>query len=417
MEDDSKSELEPPARSATLAELFQYATFQDKVLMGVGTFAAIVTGACQPVSMIFFGKIIDGLNENDLDVQNTVNNIIFLFIGLAGLNVFTSLLQITCWTIAGERQVQRMRTLYVRSIFSQEIGWFDLNGASALSTQTADLLGKVQDGITRRAADMIMYAATFALCFVVALTISWRLALVLLCVVPLLAGAGYLMISAVTNAEKKSGEQYAKAGGLAIEMLKSVRTVTALNMQPDAIARYRVYIVEAMNIGVLKGLMVGVGTGLTFFVSYLTYALGFWYGTSLVADDIDDNCSRGCLTGGDVIATFFSIIIGATALGQVFAPLTAFFTAKSTVCSIIDVIDRKPLIDNVSDEGLKPKKCSGQIDLRDVHFAYPSRMDIMVCTGYNLTIKSGETVALCGASGCGKVSGNRYVCKDISFTS
>jgi hypothetical protein len=45
----------------------------------------------------------------------------------------------------------------------------------------------------------------------------------------------------------------------------------------------------------------------------------------------------------------------------------------------------------------------GTIELKDVTFAYPSRPNIQVCKGYNLSIKAGETVALCGASGGGKV--------------
>jgi len=43
-------------------------------------------------------------------------------------------------------------------------------------------------------------------------------------------------------------EQYAAAGGLATETLNAIRTVTALNAQPDVINRYRVFLFKAMQV-------------------------------------------------------------------------------------------------------------------------------------------------------------------------
>lgn len=71
-------------------------------------------------------------------------------------------------------------------------------------------------------------------------------------------------------------EQYASAGGLATEALNAIRTVTALNMQPDVVSRYRVFLFEAMQVGIRKGFDVGFGNGALFCACFLTYALGFW---------------------------------------------------------------------------------------------------------------------------------------------
>ena len=63
------------------------------------------------------------------------------------------------------------------------------------------------------------------------------------------------------------------------------------------------------------------------------------------------------------------------------------------------------MIDGLSDEGLKPEaRATGEIAIKDVVFAYPSRPNLLVCKDYQLEVKAGETVALVGASGCGKVS-------------
>jgi hypothetical protein len=58
-----------------------------------------------------------------------------------------------------------------------------------------------------------------------------------------------------------------------------------------------------------------------------TYALGFWYSGKLVADSLQNDCiAKGnCLTGGTILSTFFSVIMGAIALGQIAPPATAFF--------------------------------------------------------------------------------------------
>lgn len=67
------------------------------------------------------------------------------------------------------------------------------------------------------------------------------------------------------------------AGGLATEALSAIRTVSALNIQADIVSKYRVYLNEAMNMGIKKGFNVGLGNAGTFTAFFLTYALGFWY--------------------------------------------------------------------------------------------------------------------------------------------
>ena len=45
---------------------------------------------------------------------------------------------------------------------------------------------------------------------------------------------------------------------------------------------------------------------------------------------------------------------------------------------------------------------TGQIDVKEVHFHYPSRPEVQVLQGLNVSVKPGQTLALVGPSGCGK---------------
>lgn len=388
--------------SATMSELFGEADALDYALMTMGTIGAVGTGASLPVFCILFGRMLDELNGGGT-LQESINFVVILFIIVACGNMVVSFLQVVGWTISGERQAQKLRIKYVRAMLSQEIGWFDTCGAGELSTKVADTCGKLQDGMGRRVGDVIQNGAQFVLSFVAALYLSWRLTVVLLASFPIIAASGAFMIAAITAAQNDSAGQYAKAGGLATEMLSGIRTVTALNAQPDAITRYRRFILEAMDVGLMKGFKVGLGNGMTFCASFFTYALGFWYGAKLIADQKDAGCTSNCLSGGTVIAVFFCVIIGASALGQLAPPLGAFFSAKAAAASVIEVLNRKPLIDGLADTGDKPTgRPQGSIELRNVDFSYPSRPNVKVCQGYNLVIRPGETVALCGSSGSGK---------------
>lgn len=45
---------------------------------------------------------------------------------------------------------------------------------------------------------------------------------------------------------------------------------------------------------------------------------------------------------------------------------------------------------------------SGNIEFRDVHFTYPTRQNVKVLQGLNVSVSQGQTLALVGGSGCGK---------------
>eukprot|EP01040_Poterioochromonas_malhamensis_P002792 gene2792-2974_t len=388
---------------ASLQELFSNAEPYDWLLMALGTAGGLATGVSLPIFNVIFGQLLDKLNESGSNFTDSINRLCLIFVYIAIGGLIAGFFQVWAWSTTGERQTQKFRMRYVRAILSQEVGWFDACGASELSTNVAELTGKIQDGLGRKMGDMCQYLAQVIAALGVAFYLSWKLTLVLLCAVPFIGAAGFFLITATTEAMHKSLEQYASAGGLATESLSAVRTVTALNMQPGIITKYRKYLFEALRVGTLKGLKVGLGNGGVFCACFLTYALGFWYGGNLVANDLRDGCTHDCVTGGEIMAAFFSTIMGSIALGQVAPPLTSFAAARAAVASILDVVNRKPLIDGLSDEGTKPEgRVSGEVILRDVNFAYPTRTDVVVCKDYQLTIRPGETVALVGPSGCGK---------------
>lgn len=78
-----------------------------------------------------------------------------------------------------------------------------------------------------------------------------------------------------------------------------------------------------------------------------------------------------------------------------------FNQAKAAGKEIFQMIERKPTI-SADLRGKTLDVINGNISVKDIHFAYPSRPEKMVLQGFSLSIPAGKVVAVVGSSGCGK---------------
>lgn len=91
-----------------------------------------------------------------------------------------------------------------------------------------------------------------------------------------------------------------------------------------------------------------------------------------------------------------------SSLGQISPCLSAFSAGQVAAFKIFQTISRKPDIDPYSRDGRVVEDIKGDVELRDVHFSYPSRPDERIFNGFSLFVPSGTTLALVGGSGTGK---------------
>ncbi|KAK3768852.1 hypothetical protein RRG08_053383 [Elysia crispata] len=89
-------------------------------------------------------------------------------------------------------------------------------------------------------------------------------------------------------------------------------------------------------------------------------------------------------------------------VGQAASFLPDYSKAQLSAGHIFTILDLVPKIDVYSTSGkAKPSK-SVDVELHNIQFSYPSRPEVTVLKGIDMSIKAGQTVALVGQSGCGK---------------
>lgn len=103
-----------------------------------------------------------------------------------------------------------------------------------------------------------------------------------------------------------------------------------------------------------------------------------------------------------VRSVIFAVLVAATALTQITPHIITITKGAAAADELLRIIDKKSAIDSLSTAGLTPEKCVGEIEVKALEFAYPSRPDTKVLNNLNLSVPTGKTTALVGASGSGK---------------
>ncbi|XP_031445942.1 ATP-binding cassette sub-family B member 5 isoform X3 [Phasianus colchicus] len=398
-------------------ELFRYADWVDILLMVVGLIAAAANGTGLPLMIIIFGDmtnafVLSGVNSSmsegssvnnsscqpsaGVDIEAEMTKFAYYYVGIGFAVLILSTVQVWTFLIAATRQTSRIRRKFFFAVLHQEMAWFDSTQIGTLNTRLTDDINTIHEGIGDKICIFVQFFSTFLTGIIIGFVHGWKLTLVILSVSPLLAASAAVWSTLLASLTAKELSAYAKAGAVAEEVLTAIRTVVAFNGQQKALAKYDTNLEAARRVGVKKSITTNTSLGVSQFLIFGSYALAFWYGTKLTAEEQEN------YDIGRVLIVFFSVLIGAFSLGQAAPNLESVANARGAAYEVYQIINKKRLIDSSSKEGYKPDKLKGEIEFRNIHFSYPSRPDITILKGLNLKVQTGKTIALVGASGCGK---------------
>lgn len=89
-----------------------------------------------PIFALIFSNTINAINVGpDEERRHNATRYSLLFIGLATVSLVINFVQSSCFSIAAERQVRKMREQFLAAVLRQEIGWFDQGNSGQLSTR------------------------------------------------------------------------------------------------------------------------------------------------------------------------------------------------------------------------------------------------------------------------------------------
>jgi ATP-binding cassette, subfamily B (MDR/TAP), member 1 len=235
---------------------------------------------------------------------------------------------------------------------------------------------------------------------------------------------------------------YAEAGSVVYQVVANIRTILALNAGDEMIEKFEAATKKAYDGAISQLVMMGIANGALMSSFMLGYIVVIGYGSYLLYDNVKSTgCDpSGAITdavackpaGENIFLALMGVIFGGATIPQISAALEAIQGSRAACFPALLAISRvsatgDPHVDKEATErnealqrrssmsalpqykidvssplGEKPSEVVGKIEFKDVSFAYPTRPESEVFSGFNLTIEAGKTVALVGPSGSGK---------------
>ena len=111
-----------------------------------------------------------------------------------GAGLFLSaLIQVTCFLVASENMMHRMRKAFFKAVLRQNIAWYDMNNSGTLATKLFDNLERIKEGTGDKVALAVQFTAQFFGGFVIAFTYDWKLTLIMMSLSPLMILTGVFL--------------------------------------------------------------------------------------------------------------------------------------------------------------------------------------------------------------------------------
>ncbi|KAF3659585.1 ABC transporter B family member 12 [Capsicum annuum] len=382
-------------------EMFRSSSLRYDSVVGFHSRRQLASGAtgnglCQVLVAVFFGDLVDsfGLNRTS-NVLQEVSKVSLRLVYLAIGSGVAAMLQVACWTVTAERQAARLRVLYLKSILRQDVTFFDkeVNTGEVIGKMSGDIF-IIQDAMGDKVGKLIRCISMFIGGFIIAFIKGWLLALVMLTpIVPLVLVVGVMFIF-MSRQASQSQKAYSEAANVVEQTIGSIRTVASFTGEKQAIEEYNKSLQKAYRYGVHEGLASGLGLGSAYFILFCNYALAFWYGGKMILE-------KG-YTGGSVLSITLALLNASMSIGEASPCLAAFTAGQAAASKMFETINRNPEIDVYNNSGIILDDIRGDIEIKDVHFGYPSRPKERVLNEFSLLIPSGKSTALVGGSGSGK---------------
>ena len=363
------------------------------------TILAPIFIALEVILEVFIPLIMGELMDNGIDKGDTsyvVKTGLFLVV-LCFLSLTCGVASSTAAAKASSGFAKNLRHDMYHNVQNFSFANIDKFSTSGLVTRLTTDVTNLQNSfqmiirIAVRSPAMLIFSLTMAL------SINAKISAIFLCVIPFLALGLALIISKAHPIFKRVFKTYDKLNNVVNENLHGIRVVKSFVREDEEEKKFKgVSGIIFSDTKKAEGLL-AFNAPLMQFSSYTCMILIAWFGAKLIINSGATEMTTGELFS--VITYTMQILSTLMMLSMIFVMLTMSKASGERVC---EVLDEKTDLHNPENPVMQVK--DGSIEFSNVGFSYAKNEDNLCLKNVNLSIKSGETVGVIGATGSSKTS-------------
>ena len=361
------------------------------VIMVCAGVAVMGVAACNLVLIRLAGSLWDLITVQK-DLQQ-LTAMVWMFIGLVVGQGILSMGHSYLTALASQRVMADFRTHVFSHLHRLSLNFFAKRRTGELISRLMNDVGVIQKLLTETPMDALKHLVTITGGVGFLLVMNWRLCLLILILLPLLAIVARIFGKRLKALSMKIQDQTAHVTTLIEEVVSGIREVKSFVQGQRENARFRVAVEGLLATTMQRTAVLAVFVPVITFFTFVMAIGVLWYGGKQVIE--------GQLSPGELFAfvLFAGILIGPfgsaarifSQVKEVQGAMIRVFELLDTPLDIQDSPDAQPLV-----------PIRGDVQFEEVQFAYEERPPVL--EGVSFSIKAGECVALVGPTGAGKTT-------------
>jgi len=327
---------------------------------------------------------------------NNVSEVAFALFILFGVQALFSFFRVVIFNNVTENSLRDLRNDAFSKLVFMPMDFFNQHKVGELTSRVSSDITQIQETLRTTIAEFFRQIVIIVGGIAFLFFISWKLALIMLGTVPVMALIAVFFGRYIRRLSKEAQNFSADSNAIVEEALTGIANVKAFTNEHFNLNRFRKNTQEMRDLNVRSGVWRGLFVSFIIFCLFGAIVFIVWQGLLMTQGAHPELSKEGFYQ-----FVLFTIMMGASvgSLPDLYASIQKSIGATE---NLMEIIQGKTEIELRS--GVSKSEVNGEISFKNVEFSYPQRADLSVLKSINFNVKRNQTLALVGASGSGKTT-------------